>query len=162
MKTSYLFPYRFKKISGIVFWIALVLLCSYFLSYVNDENLFQKIKSNVFAIIDTSFGSESVYFGITQTEILDEILFLLLIISGLIYAFSKEKTEDEMVSKIRLDSLVWATYFNYLVILFCYMFVFGFAFLNVMMVALFSHLLFFIIRFRWMMYKQNKLSYDEE
>ena len=161
MKTSYLFPYRFKRISGIVFWIVLLVFIT---GYFDFNNLFENdyFKTKVFALVNTEILGENVYFGLTTNSVLDEILFLILIISGLIYAFSKEKTEDEMVSKIRLDSLVWATYFNYLVILFCYMFVYGIAFLNVMMVALFSHLLFFIIRFRWMMYKQNKtLGYEE-
>jgi len=127
-------------------------------SYGNFE-----IKTKVFAVVaDTGLLGGSEWFNWVENSIVDEILFILLIASGLVYAFSKEKTEDEMVSKIRLDSLVWATYFNYIIILLCYMFLYGFAFLNVMMVALFSHLLFFIIRFRWMMYKQNKLSYDEE
>jgi|SRR5690554_1170317 len=161
MKTSYLFPYRFKRISGVVFWLVLIITIYGFLDYnaIIENDFFY---SKVFAVADTGFLSENIIFGTTQNYILDEMLFLLLIVSGLIYAFSKEKTEDEMVSKIRLDSLVWATYFNYILILLCYIFLYGFAFLNVMMIALFSHLLFFIIRFRWMMYKQNKLSYDEE
>lgn len=160
MKTSYLFPYRFKKVSGFLFWISLLLICGYvmFDNYGNFE-----IKTKVFAIVgNTGLLGGNAWFSWVENSIVDEILFILLIISGLVYAFSKEKTEDEMVSKIRLDSLVWATYFNYILILLCYMFLFGFAFLNVMMIALFSHLLFFIIRFRWMMYKQNKLSGYEE
>lgn len=161
MKTSYLFPYRFKKISGVVFWVVLIITVYSFLNYdtVIENEMF---RFNVFTIAETGLISESVFFGLTKNYILDEIFFSLLIISGLVYAFSKEKTEDEMVSKIRLESLVWATYFNYISILLCYMFLYGFAFLNVMMIALFSHLLFFIVRFRWMMYKQNKsLSYEE-
>lgn len=160
MKTRYLFPYRFKSISGIVFWISLTLLLGFW-----STDFFERFKydANVFAIVDNSgLIGENEWFVWIKNSIVDEILFLFLIVSGLIYAFSKEKIEDEMVSKIRLDSLVWATYFNYIVILFCYMFVYGIPFLSVMMVALFSHLLFFIIRFRWMMYKQNKSSDNEE
>lgn len=161
MKTSYLFPYRLKKASGFLFWIVLVFIVYGFLNYetIIENELFH---SKVFAIADTGLTNENILLGVAENYILDEILFILLIVSGLIYAFSKEKTEDEMVSKIRLDSLVWATYFNYTVILLCYMFVYGLVFLNVMMVALFSHLLFFIIRFRWMMYKRNKISDYEE
>lgn len=160
MKTSYLFPYRFKNISGIVFWISLVLLA---LFWGTDQFGHFEFKAKVFAVIGNSgLLGRSEWFNWIEDSILDEILFLFLIVSGLIYAFSKEKIEDEMVSKIRLDSLVWATYFNYIVILLCYMFVYGIPFLSVMMVALFSHLLFFIIRFRWIMYKQNKSSDNEE
>lgn len=161
MKTSYLFPYRFKKISGIVFWVVLVITVYSFLNYdaVIENEMF---RFNVFTIAETGLITKSIFFGLTKNYILDEIFFSLLIISGLVYAFSKEKIEDEMVSKIRLDSLVWATYFNYIIIILCYIFLHGFTFMFVMMVALFSHLLFFIIRFRWLMYKQNKtLGYEE-
>lgn len=161
MKTSYLFPYRFKKISGIFFWLVLIATVYSFLNYetVIENDIF---RFNVFTIAETGLISESIFFGLTKTYILDEILFIILILSALIYAFSKEKIEDEMVSKIRLDSLVWATYFNYIIIMLCYTFLHGFTFMFVMMIALFSHLLFFIVRFRWMMYKQNKsLSYEE-
>src|SRR5690606_26667223 len=127
MKTIYLFPYRFKKASGFLFWISLLLICGYvmFDNYGNFE-----IKTKVFAIVgDTGLLGGNAWFSWVENSIVDEILFILLIISGLVYAFSKEKIEDEMVSKVRLDSLVWATYFNYILILLCYMFLFGFAFL---------------------------------
>lgn len=154
MKTSYLFPHRYKSLSGIVFWVALLL---FILIMVGDNAEVIQINTTVFALTDTQ-----VSFGLTENNIVDEILFTFLILSGLIYAFSKEKTEDERVQKIRLDSLVWATYFNYTILLLCYLFIYGFDFLNVMMLALFSHLLFFIIRFRWMLYRQNKnLDYEE-
>jgi hypothetical protein len=154
MKTSYLFPHRYKSLSGIVFWVSLLLFI--FIMFGDNAELIQ-INTTVFALTDTHIS-----FGLTENNIVDEILFTFLIISGLMYAFSKEKTEDERVQKIRLDSLVWATYFNYIIILLCYLFIYGIDFLNVMMVALFSHLLFFIIRFRWMLYQQNKsLDYEE-
>ncbi len=159
MNLSYLFPYRFKKISGIVFWLALLLFA--ILPFIDDFE-FIEIKAKVFSLINSGVFSDTSYFDIAENDIKDEILFTLLILSGLIYAFSKEKTEDERVQKIRLDSLVWATYFNYILILLCYLFIYGIDFLNVMMAALFSHLLFFIIRFRWMLYRQNKsLDYEE-
>lgn len=159
MNLSYLFPYRFKKISGIVFWLALLLFAV--LPFIDDFE-FIEIKAKVFSLINSGVFSDTSYFDIAENDIKDEILFTLLILSGLIYAFSKEKTEDERVQKIRLDSLVWATYFNYILILLCYLFIYGIDFLNVMMAALFSHLLFFIIRFRWMLYRQNKsLDYEE-
>ena len=86
----------------------------------------------------------------------------LFIISGLVFAFSKEKIEDEMTEKVRLDSLVWATYFNYITFLFCTWFVYGVVYLNVLMFAVFTHLLFFVIRFNWKMYQIRKANYDEE
>jgi len=167
MKTSYLFPYRFKKISGIVFLFIVLLfflsLCFDILSYINLE-------VPVFAIIgdgrlvfnpnDTNFFKTH-YFSFIYNEILDEVVFFILITSGVLYAFSKEEKEDELIAKIRLNSLVWATYFNAVVSLICYLFFYGLTFLYVMDILIFSHLLFFVIRFRWAIYKYNK-DFDEK
>lgn len=169
MNTRFLFPYKLKKISGIIFFITLI-LC--FLMLI-DYSVFSKINPNlpVFAIagdgipvsgVNTGAGLLGThYFSLIYNEILDEILFVVLVISGLIYAFSKEKSEDEMIMKIRLDSLAWATYFNYILLLICYLFFYGFPFLKIMVIAMFSNLLFFIIRFRWVVFNYNK-EFDEE
>nr|WP_317631729.1 hypothetical protein [uncultured Flavobacterium sp.] len=160
MKTNYLFPYRFKKLSGLVFWLALLILV---VLYTCNTSLEFKINSKVFSIVNNPSIVEDIqWFNWIENDIIDECLFFILIIAGLVHAFSKEKIEDEMVSKIRLDSLVWATYFNYILSLLCYLFVYGLPFLNIMCVALFSHLLFFIIRFRWVIYKQNNILEHEK
>lgn len=163
MRTSFLFPYRFKKVSGIVFLISLIL----FVAIGMDYDVFSKInpKSPVFAIAgdgELVFGSSSdtvlfptYYFSFIYNEILDELVFFILIVSGMVYAFSKEKIEDEMIMKIRLDSLAWATFFNYTIILICYLLFYGLPFLKVMVLSMFSNLLFFIVRFRWVVYKYN-------
>lgn len=169
MKTTFLFPYKFKRISGVVFFLSLAL----FIAMSIDYEAFSKInpKLPVFAIAG---NGESVYGNISDTalfhthyfsfiynEILDELLFFILIVSGIIYAFSKEKVEDEMMMKIRMDSLAWAMYFNYAVLLLCYLLFYGLPFFHVLVVSMFSNLLFFIIRFRWVVYKYNS-EFDEK
>ena len=160
MKKDFLFPHYLQKSSGIIFWISFLLLI---LFYTSSEYLNFESKTKVFALVgNTKLFGDNEWFGWIENSIIDEVLFFILIISGLIYAFSKEKIEDEMVSKIRLNSLVYATIFNYILILLAYIFVYGFTFINVMMVALFSQLLFFIIRYKWEMYRYYKsFSYEE-
>jgi hypothetical protein len=160
MKTTYLFPYRYKLVSGIIFLISFVLfVLFYYFSEYADFN----IKTKVFAIVGNSgFEGKNTWFDWVQTSITDEILFAFLIISGLAYAFSKEKTEDEMVASIRLNSLVKATIGNYLILLLLYLTVYGFSFLMVLDVAMFSQLLIFIVLFRISMYRFNKSARYEE
>ena len=67
-----------------------------------------------------------------------------------------------MVSSIRLHSLAWATILNYAIIFFSYMFIYGLPFLYVLMGAMFSQLLIFIILFRYNIYKLNKTGAYEE
>ena len=159
MKTNYLFPHKFKWISGILFIVSIsIMLC-----WIIEPDIFKdiEIKSKVFAIAETAFMGDNVYFGIIDTNILDELLMATVIISGLVFAFSKEKIEDEMTSKIRLESLAWATYANYLIFLFCVLFIYGMVFLNIIMFAFFTHLLFFILRFNWEIYKFNRTTNEE-
>ena len=133
------------------------------LCWIIEPDIFKdiEIKSKVFAIAETAFMGDNVYFGIIDTNILDELLMATVIISGLVFAFSKEKIEDEMTSKIRLESLAWATYANYLIFLFCVLFIYGMVFLNIIMFAFFTHLLFFILRFNWEIYKFNRTTNEE-
>lgn len=162
MKTNYLFPHKWKIISGILFLISFVLLTVYFILNDHPENPLG-YTTTVFALFDDSgFDGPTVFFGLTKTCITDEVLVLFTIVSGLIFAFSKEKHEDEMVASIRLQSLAIATIANYLIILFCYTFIFGFLFFNVMMAALFSQLLIFIVLFRFKMYRFYNTRQDEE
>lgn len=165
MKTSYLFPHRFKVVSGVVFIVALTAM---FLLYASGEDEYQ-ITAKVFAIIaDVSLTNDNILFGDTvffswiENTVTDEICMLFVLVSGILFAFAKEKHEDEMVAAIRLHSLAWATIINYVILLLGYLFVYGFVFFNVMMVALVSQLLIFIILFRYKMYRfYNTLQHEE-
>ena len=159
MKTNYLFPHSFKNISGAI--CLLSFLAFLVISVINWEQEVIQLPANVFALLFNN-GLETNYFGFVENDIIDEILTSVFIISGLIFAFSKEKIEDEMVSAIRLESLVWATYVNYGVLLFCVIFIYGISFFQVMQYNMFTLLLFFSIRFHWTLYKNSKLAnYDE-
>ncbi|GGF27024.1 hypothetical protein [Echinicola rosea] len=158
MKLNYLFPNKYKKIgwlilipSAIIGMITLVLdLEPNYLDF------------NVPAIfINDAFGDKGVV-GNVKNNVLNEILGVLILLSSLLVAFSKEKLEDEYISKIRLESLVWAVYFNYAILLILFLFVFELSFLWVMIFNMFTILLFFIIRFNWQISKlKRSISYEE-
>lgn len=161
MKTIYLFPHKYKKISGIAFVLSIVFLALLFIFPELHDNC---PKVPVFAIAgdcDLVSGQESRlfdvhYFSWQYNVIVDEICITLLIISGLVFGFSKEKVEDEMVMSLRLNSLAYATYFNYAVVLFLYLFFYGLTFMKLWIFTLFSTLLFFNIRFQWVLHKYYK------
>jgi hypothetical protein len=93
--------------------------------------------------------------GTVNNNILNEIVGVLIILSSIFVAFSKEKEEDEYISKIRLESLVWAVYVNYGILLISLLFIYDFSFLYVMIFNMFTVIIFFIIRFYWQL---NKLK----
>ena len=158
MKVNYLFPNKFKKIGWLLF-IPSAIIGLVTLIYEYEPSFLDFNLPAIF--IDDLFKEQKLY-GMVKNNILNEILGILIIISSLFVAFSKEKLEDEYISKIRLDSLVWAVYFNYGILLFSFLFIFDFSFLWVMIFNMFTVLLFFIIRFNWQISKLEKSARHEE
>ena len=158
MKLNYLFPHPYKRI-GLMLLIPLMIAGWFIINFdVEPEFLDFEVPA---LFVDEIFG-EKFMFGLTENNILNEIIGAALIICFLMVAFSKEKQEDELIEKIRLDSLVWATYANYAVLLFSMLFVFGISFFWVMICNMFTILLFFIIRFNWQVSALNKNMSHEE
>lgn len=158
MKTRFLFPNQFKKIGWILFVpSAVATLIITFLNIPTDDYL----NVSVLSLYQDSIGETSGFLKIIKNSVLDEILTLGIIVGGLLIGFSKLKEEDEMISKIRYESLVWATYLNYGIIIFFTIFIFGLPYLNVLFYNMFTLLLFFIIRFHYMIYKLNTSNHDE-
>ena len=158
MRTNYLLPNRFKKTGWVLFITGIVLGMIYLT--IQDKPDF--LNFNVFAIADQGFLPPANFFTVTQTNIFDNIIALLLIAGSVFIALSKEKTEDEYISKIRLESLVWATYVNYAILIIAIIFVYGFAFFWVLVFNMFTILFFFLIRFNWVLYKSKKMMRNEK
>jgi hypothetical protein len=72
-------------------------------------------------------------------------------------AFSKLKTEDEYMMKIRLESLVWAVYVNFIVIIIANIAIFGIDFLDVLMLNMYTILVLFILKFYSAIFKFKQI-----
>ncbi|MEI6696773.1 MAG: hypothetical protein WCO13_11960 [Bacteroidota bacterium] len=158
MKTRFLFPHLFKTIGwflfvpGLLLWIHLLIF--------NTEIPFLNIK--VFAVVSDKFFGTYETFKFIEQNITNELMGSLIILGALFLAFSKEKNEDEYIGKIRLESLLWATYINYALLLFCILFIYGMSFFSVMMYNMVALLIFFLIRFNLMLYKlRRQLSHEK-
>lgn len=164
MKINYLFPHRFKKFGWIVFVSVLLFYVSFLINHEMYGDYFDRnLNVKVLAIVDNEWGEHNThFFKMIHNNILDELIACLLVISGIFVGFSKVKVEDEMVAEIRLESLVWATYANYAILLVVIIFVFGMNFFDILYTNIFSLLFFFIIRFHWKLYQYNKISNNEE
>lgn len=159
MKTQFLFPHSWKKVGWILFLpgILLVIMGSFF--NVSIDNY---LPIKVIALYSDEILGKSGWFQIITNAIADELLTIMVIGGGILVGFSKMKNEDEMISNIRYESLVWATYLNYGIILFTTLFIFGIAYMNVLIHNLFTLLFFFILRFHYNIYKLSKAGDDEE
>jgi hypothetical protein len=159
MKTNLLLPHRYQRIGWILLVPATILGILLYVIRIDPPDLFEV---SVFAIADVFPFQNEVWFGMTTNNVMDEILTLMLIFGALIVVFSRERTEDELISRIRMESLIWATLVNYAILVFSVTFLFSLAFLQVLIFNMFTILVFFIIRFRWQMYKTKKMLSDEE
>jgi len=157
---NYLLPNQFKKIGWILF-IFTTLFTIYYLCCDQEPALFN-LKAFAFLTDDFFTNSTRTYFTVINDNIGNEIIGVFGILACLFIAFSKEKYEDEFVAKIRLDSLLWATYLNYIILLFAIIFIYGLPFFWVLIFNMYTILIVFIIRFNWMNYKLKKSTSNEE
>lgn len=158
MLSKLLLPNKFKAVGWVILIVAsLLFICSNIPYFENSS-----IHATVFAMINdgVSAGGHP-YFSFIHTDISFTLLGVLFIVGGLFVGFSKEKNEDEYIAKLRLSSLLWAVLVNYLLLLFAFLFVYGFIFLNIMLYNMFTVLLIFIIRFNYLLFI-NKRSVKNE
>jgi len=158
MKSRFLLAHKYKPLGWFLFVIGLVLGI---LLMINDYE-YPSWEVNVFPLI----GEQDVFskppFEWSKNNVFDEIAAILLIIGGILVSFSKTKDEDEYISKIRMESLIWATYVNYFILILAIVFVFDLSFFSVLVFNMFTILLFFIIRFHYVLYKSKRINENEE
>lgn len=156
-----LFPHRLKFVSGLIFYLTLPIAGYLFFTEKLDNLLVFKVLSIFPEDTFLSGSTNPGWFTLIENAFLDEILTAILIASGIIHVFSKEKIEDELITKIRLDSLVFSLYLNYGLLLVANFLVFGIAYFNVMSIHLFSLLVVFNISFRIRLAKHYKATPNE-
>ena len=157
MQTNYLLPNKYKTLGWILFILGISSgILTYFIPFKKEP-----LRIKVLSIFnDFSLGpNEMEYFKIIEEGVAFEIILLAIIFGGLIIGFSKEKIEDEFIYKLRKDSLVWAIIFNYTILTLLILFIYSFTFIHVLILNMFTPLLFFIIRFNFLKFKSR--SHEE-
>ncbi len=87
---------------------------------------------------------------------------LMVLIGLFLIAFSRERIEDEQIVQLRLDSLRWAIYLNYAILLFSLLFTRGSDSNHILTLNIWLPLLFFILRFQWVLYKLKRSGRDTD
>jgi hypothetical protein len=155
---NYLFNHKFKRLSGWIFYLTIP-VALYFLFTDQYEQL---LKINVFSIfpsemIITTPETENIVgsrgFAWIENGFLDEIFTIILIVSGIVNSFSREPVEDELISRMRMESLVLSLYINYGLLILSTLFVYELSYFYVMVLHLFTILLFFNLIFKYRLAK---------
>jgi len=139
-RIKYLFPYNSRFIG-----IALILI------HIPVKLLWDAHYPKGYDIHDMA-DAGSVLFSIPHLYFIGTTLIVL--VGLFLVAFSMEKIEDEQIVQLRLDSLRWAIYLNYAILLFSL--VFSGDSRHILMLNIWLPLLFFILRFQWVLFRLNR------
>jgi hypothetical protein len=158
MTQSLLLPHRFKKIG----WFILIPATILGIVLAIGEFDLEWLQARVFAIFTDEIIEGRKMFSFINTDITNTVMGALFLVGAMLTAFSREKQEDEYIEKLRLSSLLWAVWANYLLLLIAFIFVYGIAFFNVMIYNMFTILIIFIARFNYILYQNRKGAGDEK
>ena len=98
----------------------------------------------------------------TTGRALNNIALVGICIGGIFVACSRERIEDEMISRIRLNALLTALYVNYALLIATALCTYDLSFLYVMIYNLLTMLLIFLAVFRWKLWRLKHAVADEE
>lgn len=152
MKTI-LLSNRLKTPSGILFYLSIIFgISANFYPETFLPELIISVPNNL------GFGSAEILkqthsFWI-KNNIVDELLILVIISSGLVHSFSKERQEDELVNSLRLAAMQWAMIANFGLIILGTLLIYGLPYFEFMSFSLFSLLIIYNLKFR-MLYRQH-------
>lgn len=101
-------------------------------------------------------GAGDSFFSNLHNNLTDESALSLVLLGSLIMCFSAEKQEDEFIRHTRLESLQWAVLTNFVVLFFAIWLVYNEGFMYVMVLSMLTIPFIFLLRFHWVLYRQNQ------
>jgi hypothetical protein len=158
MKTQFLLP-NSLKLPGIIMML-LAIVISVVAKYTELPLVSGNI--NVFAVYSSGIFENGKFFQTISANILFTFFNFVFITGAMMAAFSRLKNEDEYISKLRLESLVWAVYANFIIILLANFAIYGTDFMDVLIINMYTIPVLFLLRFNYLVYKTNKLAQNEK
>ena len=140
LSTRWLIP------SGIVFYTSTLIGILLMTSTITLDTVILEVSiPNLFKLDDPLVGHNQAWI---KNNWMDEILGFLLSFSGLMHGFSAESDEDEYANFLRFQALKWSLVINYSLLTVVSLFVYGFAYWQVILISMYSVLVTFIVWFR--------------
>ncbi len=140
LSTRWLIP------SGIVFYGSTIIGILLMTSTITLDTVILEVSiPNLFKLDDPLVGQNQTWI---KNNWMDEILGFLLSFSGLMHGFSAESDEDEYANFLRFQALKWSLVINYSLLTLISVFVYGFAYWQVILISMYSVLVTFVVWFR--------------
>lgn len=146
---SFLLPHYFSKV-GWVILIPFAILGLFIMFTGGTEVSFGRF-----------FSATGNYLEI-ESRILNNMTIIGLMVGLIFTTCSREKQEDEMISAVRLDSLLLALYISTIVLIIAVLLLYGNDFYEFLIYQMFILPLTFLITFRFKMWQLNRGGDDEE
>lgn len=154
MDTKLLLPNLFKRIGWLLFVPCLILTILSILQVSPSLSFFDDghILSRWTLVQVPEEGTLAALFGETSNDLAGEILMTLTVIGFFFLAFSRERTDDEWIMKVRLESLLWAFYAHLGGFLLSVWFTYSLSFYGFISWNMLTTPLIFLARFHWIVY----------
>lgn len=156
MKKTFLLPHSFKKAGWAIlvpsFIIGLLMFidgCNGFPGYLMKG---VDPAGELYRVLDSD----------SMTAVLNNIAIVGICVGSLFVACSREPIEDELISQVRLNSLLIALYLNTAIIIVSALCFYGLDYLYVMIGNIFTMLLVFLVVYEVKMWRLKKSLRDEE
>jgi len=108
----------------------------------------------VFAVYSKYF--ETNYFKVIENHVSEELTALLILVGLFFISFTKEKTENDFSSTLRYKSLILTFYINTALVFLSFLFVYGFGFINILVINVFSPFIIYVILLKYFLYNAPK------
>lgn len=158
MKNLLLLPHRFQKVGWVILIPVSILGILMIIDGYNGVPTFF-YPGRIMNVDNAAYQWLS---SETTTHCLNNIVIAGIVIGGLLASCSKEKVEDEMISSVRLHSLLVALYVNYLLLIVGALCFYDLKFFEIMIWNMFTMLLIFLIVFRFNLWRLRKEAQDEK
>lgn len=156
MRKNYLLPNCFKKI-GMAMFLPFLAACTWLLLGPCEG---EWMKLSVPALL--TFDGHGKWFTVTETDPVNEVCMLGLLVSLTFMALSREKDEDEMTAAVRTQSFVWSFWSVAAIELVAILFTYDFAFLYFAFASVFACFFLYVCKFNYEMTRIRKAVKEDE
>ncbi len=150
-------PHYIHKPAKVVFLLSLAAALCFVVFWPEPAKLEMKVPA---IYVDEIFSGHSAWFTWTYDNVLDEIIVLVLLISGLAVMFSAEEPEDEFSVWYRIASYKWPLFFAYLIMILAVLTVFGVGFIWLLLLSFFIAFVLFVFGLKRLMHNMQKEQDD--
>lgn len=156
-----LLPHGFQKIGWAILIPTLLLCAGLLIGYHIFEKDFDESARIIFGWLGLPVRIAGEWCS-NAAHWINNICIFGVVAGGLLVGCSRERVEDEMIARIRLNALMAALWINYGVLLAAALLVYDLQFIDMMMYNLFTMLAIFVVLFRFRLWRLRKEAKDEE